>query len=37
MGDKCDKQLKLGIFVFAEETHERKSWKLLDVRPLDLF
>ena len=27
MGDKCDKQLSLGIFVFDEEKHERKSWK----------
>ena len=27
MGDECDKQLNLGIFVFDEENHERKSWK----------
>ena len=27
MGDECDKQLKLGNFVFDEENHERKSWK----------
>ena len=26
MGDECDKQLNLGIFVFDEENHERKSW-----------
>ena len=27
MRDECDKQLNLGIFVFDEENHERKSWK----------
>ena len=28
MGDECDKHLNLGIFVFDEENHERKSWEL---------
>ena len=37
MADKYDKQLNLGKFVFDEENHERKSWKFLDVRAIDLF
>ena len=28
MGDECDKQLNLENFVFVEENHERKSWKI---------
>ena len=28
MGDECDKQLNLENFVFDDENHERKSWKL---------
>ena len=28
MGDECDQQLNLGNFVFDEEKHERKSWKI---------
>ena len=27
MAEECDKQLKLGYFVFDEENHERKAWK----------
>ena len=29
MVDQCDKPVNLGNFVFDEENHERKSWKLL--------
>ena len=28
MADRCDKPVNLGNFVFDEENHERKSWKL---------
>ena len=28
MVDQCDKPVSLGNFVFDEENHERKSWKL---------
>ena len=28
MVDQCDKPVNLGNFVFDEENHERKSWKL---------
>ena len=28
MVDQCDKPVNLGVFVFDEENHERKSWKL---------
>ena len=28
MVDQCDKPVNLGKFVFDEENHERKSWKL---------
>ena len=28
MVDQCDKHVNLGNFVFDEENHERKAWKL---------
>ena len=28
MVDQCDEPVNLGNFVFDEENHERKSWKL---------
>ena len=28
MVDQCDKPVNLGNFVFDEENHEGKSWKL---------
>ena len=29
MIDQCEKPINLGNFVFDDETHKRKSWKLL--------